>query len=153
MIKLKSILDENYRKDYSSDDYDAENQEYFKVGQEDEENTAKSFCWIWSRPDQGLRVKQGKTHGANFGHEIAGNTFKGWYDPEKKAISFVFPEQSLRKVGNRKPTVDDIPTIVYRKLESQFGKDNKFFVFENIKKYQLKQLIKEIVLMVKGKNN
>jgi hypothetical protein len=144
-------VDENYRKDYSSDDKDLENQKYFNIGQEDPETTAKSFCWIWSRADQGLRVKQGKTHGANFGHEIAGNTFKGWYDPEKKAISFVFPEQALRKIGDRKPTEDDIPTIVHRKLESQFGKDNKFFVFESIKHYQLKRLIKEIVLMAKGK--
>ena len=147
------VYDDDYEvdEDYSSDEKDTNAEEYFKIGQEDPETTAKSFCWIWSRADQGLRVKQGKTHGANFGHEIAGNTFKGWYDPEKKAISFVFPEQALRKIGDRKPTEDDIPTIVHRKLESQFGKDNKFFVFESIKHYQLKRLIKEIVLMAKGK--
>ena len=147
--KISIDIDENYRKDYSSDDKDIENHEYFKIGQEDEETTSNSFCWIWSRADQGLRVKRGKTHGANFGHEIAGNTFKGWYDPEKKAISFVFPEFSLRKLGNRKPTVDDIPTIVYRKLQSKFGKDNKFVVFEMITKSKLKTLIKEIIKQYK----
>jgi len=146
-------IDETYRKDYSSDDYSAENDEYFKIGQEDEETTANSFCWIWSRADQGLRVKQGRTHGWNFGHEIAGNTFKGWYDPAKKAISFVFPDNVLRKIGDRKPTVDDIPAIVYKKLQSKFGNDNRIVVFESIKKSQLKQIIKEIILMMKGKND
>lgn len=139
------FIDETYRKGWTEDDFSAENDEYFKVGQETPESTANSFCWIWSRADQGIRAKKGKTHGWNFGHEIAGNTFKGWYDPEKKAISFVFPENSLRKFGGRKPTVDDIPTTVYNKLVSQFGNDNKIIVFENkMNKNDLKKLIKEV---------
>lgn len=146
-------VNEDYRKDFSSDDYSAKNDEYFKIGQEDEEVTKNSFCWIWSRADQGLRVKQGGTHGMNFSHEIASNTFKGWYDPEKKAISVVFPPQELRKLGDRKPTIDDIPNVVYRKLESRFGQGNKLVVFEStIKKSQLKKIVKEIVSIVKESN-
>lgn len=129
--KQVSPIDEDYRKDFSSDDHYAQNDEYFQVGQDTPENTANSFCWIWSRADQGLRIKKGFTHGYNFGHEIASNTFKGWYDPSKKMISCVFPENELRKVGNKRPTEDDIPTLVHKKLISQFGKDNKFLVFES----------------------
>ena len=134
MIKLKPILLEILKEYYESDEDRHKAELYFSIGQEDDESTKNNYCWIWSRADQGLRVKKGGTHGVNFGHEIAGNTFKGWYDVEKNAISIVFPECVRRKL-DKEPTVDDIPTQIYDALVRKFGnaKNNspKFYVFEN----------------------
>ncbi len=132
MTKSKSILYEKYTDSLSDDEKNALDMSYFDIGQGDEETTANSYCWIWSRPDQGLRIKKGGTHGHNFSHEIAGNTFKGWYDPEKGMISVVFPPYEERKLGNRRPTEDDIPQQVYQALIRAFGKRKpKFLVFES----------------------
>jgi hypothetical protein len=144
-------VDESYTNSMSDDEKYNLAISYYDIGQ-DQDVPYDSYCWIWSKGDQGLRIKKGGTHGHNFTHEIAGNTFKGWYDPEKDTISVVFPPYEQRKVGNRRPTEDDIPQQIYQALIRAFGKRKpKFVVFEVIKKYQLKQLIKEIVLMVKGK--
>ena len=141
-------IDEIYYDKLSDDEKMANAELYFSIGQEDDETTSKSYCWIWSKGDGVLSVKKDGTHSINFGIDAKDYTYSGWYDPSKKAISVVFPPHELRKLGNRKPTVDDIPTIVYNKLQSQFGKDNRFVVFEIIKKSQLKKLIKEILSVV-----
>jgi len=142
-------MNESYNDTLSDDEKYNLEISYFDIGQDDE-NVDNSYCWIWSRADQGLRIKKGGTHGVNFGHEIAGNTFKGWYDPQKKKISVVFPDSELRKLGDKRPTVDDIPTLVYDKLISKFGRRNELVVFESmIKKSQLKSIVKEIVSILK----
>ena len=144
--RRRTPIDESYYDSLSDDEKNALDMSYFDIGQGDEETTANSYCWIWSRPDQGLRIKKGGTHGHNFSHEIAGNTFKGWYDPEKGMISVVFPPCEERKLGNRRPTEDDIPQQVYQALIRAFGKRKpKFIVFETVTKFQLKQLIKETI--------
>jgi GH24 family phage-related lysozyme (muramidase) len=115
-----SELDDDQKYDLASD--------YFSIGQD--ENSDENYCWIWD--GQFIRYKKGGTHGSNFSHAIADKSFKGWYDVDQNKISVVFPNRELTKLGNRRPTVDDIPQSVYSKLQSTFGKQKPtMVVFEN----------------------
>jgi hypothetical protein len=144
-----SILKETYH-DKQSDDEKTKNAElYFSIGQEGPNSvTDKNYCWIWD--GNNVISKMGATHGLNFSHQVANRNFKGWYDAAKNIISVVFPEHELRKLGNRRPTEDDIPQYLYQKLISQFGKRKpRIVVFESknyccISKNQLKVILKEI---------
>lgn len=140
-------LKQSYHDKLSDDEKlrDAEN--YFSIGQDDDESVEENYCWTWY--DGRILVEKGGSHAIHFGTAILDNNFRGWYDVKKNAISVVFPERVLRKLGDKKPTVDDIPTNVYNKLASRFGRTSRFVVFESMKKSQLKQIIKEIVLMLK----
>ena len=109
---------------------------YFDIVHDEEpddengEPAATSYCWIWD----GNKVisKKDTTHGMAFSHDVANMNFKGRYDTGKNKISIVFPDWELRKLGNKRPTIEDIPTNVFNKLISKFGKNNQFVVFENI---------------------
>lgn len=143
-------IHESYTDVMSDDEKNDLAMSYFSVGHEDEEGLGRCDdyqCWIWD----GTKIisKVGGTHDSAFTHERSNVSFKGRYDPHTNRISIVFPNHELNKLGNRKPTIDDIPTNVYNKLISKFGKNNKFVVFEYIKKSQLKQIIKEIVNLIK----
>jgi hypothetical protein len=108
---------------------------YFDIGHDEDtgddegEPPATSYCWIWDGSK--IIAKKDTTHGMAFSHDVANMNFKGRYDTGKDKISIVFPDHELRKLGNKRPTVDDIPTNVYNKLISKFGKNNQFVVFEN----------------------
>ena len=130
--KNKSIKEsEFYYSKMSDDEEDNLSNTYFSVGQEDDENISNSYCWIWDKVNQSIKAVKGGTHSMNFGYTRKDYTFSGWYDPEKNAISFVFPDSELRKLGMKKPTVDDIPQLVYKKLIDKFGNKNpRFEVFE-----------------------
>ena len=147
-----SILKEIYH-DKQSDDEKTKNAElYFSIGQEGPNSvTDKNYCWIWD--GNNVLSKMGATHGLNFSHQVANRNFKGWYDAAKNIISVVFPEHELRKLGDRRPTEDDIPQYLYQKLISQFGKRKpRFVVFESkrcgMSKKDLKLFLKEIVQQV-----
>ena len=130
--KNKSLKESDfYYSKMSDDEEDNLSNTYFSVGQEDDENVSKSYCWIWDKVNQSIKAAKGGTHSINFGYTRKDYTFSGWYDPEKNAISFVFPDSELRKLGMKKPTVDDIPQLVYKKLIDKFGNKNpRFEVFE-----------------------
>ena len=147
-----SILKETYH-DRQSDDEKTKNAEiYFSIGQEGHNSvTDKNYCWIWD--GNNVLSKMGATHGLNFSHQVANRNFKGWYDAAKNIISVVFPEHELRKLGDRRPTKDDIPQYLYQKLISKFGKRKpRIVVFESkradMSKKDLKLLLKEIVQQV-----
>ena len=137
---------ENYNKSLSDDEkYDLANS-YFSVGQDDDETIYKNYCWIWNKADGSVKAKKGGTHSTNFGHMAKEYTYSGWYDVDKNMISIVFPECELKKIGDKKPTENDIPEQIYQSLIRKFGKRKpKFMVFETIKKSKLKRLIKEII--------
>ena len=143
-------LNQSYHDKLSDDEKLRDAELYYSIGHEDEDMTSNNECWIWDGHQ--ILSKEGGTHGIHFSHKVAGRNFKGWHDVEKNIISIVFPKHELRKLGDRKPTVDDIPTNVYNKLISKFGRTNRFVVFEFIKKSQLKQIIKEIVKEIKFVN-
>jgi hypothetical protein len=53
----------------------------------------------------------------------------------------------------KKLTDDEVGRMVYQALIRAFGKRKpKFVVFETVIKSQIKRLIKEVILMMKGKN-
>ena len=141
-------------KDYikmSDDEKLANAENYFSVGHQDEDESDRNWCWIWDG-NKVITIKGG-THGINFTHEVADKNFKGWYDAAKNIISVVFPEHELRKLGDRRPTKDDIPQYLYQKLISKFGKRKpRIVVFESkradMSKKDLKLLLKEIVQQV-----
>ena len=114
--------------------YDLANS-YFDIGHDEDtgddegEPPATSYCWIWDGSK--IIAKKDTTHGMAFSHGVASLNFKGRYDMGKDKILIVFPDHELRKLGNKRPTVDDIPTNVFNKLISKFGKNNQFVVFEN----------------------
>jgi hypothetical protein len=144
-----SILKETYYDELSDDEQETLARRYFSIGQ-DEDDMEKGWCWLWDKGSQVIKAKQGGTHAINFGHTAKEYTYSGWYDPEKNIISFSFPNSELRKFGNRRPTEDDIPQIVYQKLMSKFGKQKaQIVVFESknfdISKEDLKLFLKEIV--------
>lgn len=127
--KKKYSDKDNYYKNLSDDEKDDLANQYFSIGQEDDETKDNNFCWIWD----GTRIiaKKGGTHGHHFSHEVADANFKGWYDVEKNTVSIVFPDYELRKLSGRRPTVDDIPQNVYTALINKFGKRTpNFVVFE-----------------------
>jgi len=125
----KEIIREVYH-DNMSDDEKMDNAcSYFSIGQEEDEKNP-NYCWIWNGND--VIAKRGGTHGFHFGHEVAERNFKGWYDIEKNTISVVFPNYELRKLGDKKPTEDDIPQYLHQKLINKFGKRKpNFMVFES----------------------
>jgi len=136
MIKLKSIIKEiveSYYSNMSDDEKHALAMSYFNIGHDgpDGEEPDKHYCWMWNGND--IVYKKGGTHSCNFGHEVADTKFKGWYDVNTNTISVSFPAHELRKLGDRKPTEDDIPQYLYTKLISKFGKRKpKFAVFEHV---------------------
>ena len=147
--KTFSIIKETYYDKMSDDEKEELAGRYFSIGQ-DEDAMERGWCWIWDKGSQSIKTKQGGTHPINFGHTAKEYTYSGWYDPEKNIISFSFPNVELRKFGNRRPTEDDIPQIVYQKLMSKFGQRKpKIMVFESkrcdMSKKDLKLLLKEIV--------
>ena len=117
--------------DKMSDDENLANAEcYFSIGHEGESGKEKHWCWIWD--GQKIIKVKGGTHGINFTHDVADRNFKGWYDINKNMISVIFPSYELRKLGDRKPTEDDIPQLLYQKLINVFGKRKpQIVVFEN----------------------
>lgn len=140
MIKLKSLIESlfyesdkgrGYYDSMSDDEHDVLSNDYFSVGQSSDEAMRKSYCWIWQKSTQSIDARMGGTHSSNFGYTVKDYTYSGWYDPETNNISFVFPDSELRKLGTRRPTEEDIPETVYRKLINKFGKRKpKFLVFE-----------------------
>lgn len=137
MIKLASIIKEiieTYYDNMSDDEKTDLASSYFNIGHdgEDGEEPDSHYCWMWNGND--VVYKKGGNHPCNFGHRVAEATFKGWFDTNKNIISVVFPSRELEKLGDRKPTEDDIPQYLYSKLISKFGKRKpKFAVFENTK--------------------
>ncbi len=133
MIKLKSLLKENYYKKLSDDERDTLANSYFSIGHdgEDGEEPDDHYCWMWNGND--VIFKKGGNHSCNFGTGVAETTFKGWYDVHKRTVSVSFPERERRKLGDRRPTEDDIPQYLYQKLINKFGKylKPKFVLFEN----------------------
>lgn len=122
---------ELYHKKLSDDERDALSNSYFSVGQESWGSENNSYCWIWDKAVGGVIAVKGGTHSMNFGPTKKDYTFSGWYDPEKDAFSVVFPDSEVRKLGGRRPTEDDIPHFLYKKLMSKFSPSNpKFLVFE-----------------------
>lgn len=150
---VHSFLSEIYHDKLSDDEKHANAELYFAIGQEGPNSvTDKNYCWIWD--GNNVLTKMGATHGLNFSHQVANRNFKGWYDTEKNIISVVFPEHELRKLGDRRPTEDDVPQYLYQKLISKFGKRKpKIVVFESkshcVSKRELKLILKEIVLILK----
>lgn len=136
MIKLKSIINEiieTYYDNMSDDEKMDLANSYFSIGHDgpDGEEPDKHYCWMWNGND--VIAKKGGNHPCNFGHNATESTFKGWYDTTTNTISVAFPANELRKLGDKQPTVDDIPQYLYSKLISKFGKRKpKFAVFENI---------------------
>jgi hypothetical protein len=125
-------IQETYYNKLSDDEHDDLANTYFSIGQD--ENVDDSFCWIWDWSSLSIKTKQGGTHACNFGYNTKDHTYSGWYDPDKNIISIVFPDNELRKLGDRKPTEDDIPQQVYKSLISKFSHsmpEPKFVVFEN----------------------
>ncbi len=121
---------ETYYDKMSDDEKTDDAIEYFSIGQ-DEETYRNNYCWIWNGND--VIAKKGGTHGSNFTDKVADRNFKGWYDVDKNMISIVFPSYELRKLGERRPTEDDIPQLLYQKLINKFGKRKpKMVVFENL---------------------
>ncbi len=102
----------------------AKAERYFDIGQNDDEARQENDNWIYDPSSGAVKSKQGGTHGANWTHEVADRSFKGWHDRETGKISVVFPERERRKIGDREPSVEDIPTNVYNKLRSKFGSDD-----------------------------
>ncbi len=136
LCRIQGDIDEAYHSKFDTKMRGQEDDLYFSIGQEDEENTRNSWCWIWDKVNQSVKAAKGHTHSMNFGGPTAKDyTYSGWYDPEKNAISFVFPAHELRKFGDRRPTVDDIPQQVYQKLLSKFNTTNpRFVIFEVVQK-------------------
>jgi hypothetical protein len=146
------IFKESYHDNMSDAEKEALALSYWSIGQSDEDGediSWKNWCWIYKNDI--LRYKKGQTHGINFGIDRE-NYFRGWYDAKKNTISVVFPAHELRKFGNRRPSEDDIPQLLYQKLINTFGAGRpKFIVFENatlIKRSELKLLLKEIVQQI-----
>ena len=128
----RPVTEAGYHDTMSDDEIYVSANDYFSIGQDDDETRYKNSCWIWDGSK--IIAKKGGTHGVNFTHDLAGRNFKGWYDVDQNKISVVFPDYELRKLGNKKPIIDDIPTNLYNKLLSKFGNENKIFVFEHILK-------------------
>ena len=140
-------VDESYYDNISDDEKNDLANSYFSVGQDDDYTRCKNYCWIWN--GDRIIAKKGGTHGVNFTHDVANRNFKGWYDTIQNKISIAFPSHELRKLGDKKPTVDDIPEQVYQSLIRKFGKRKPtFIVFENIERFQLKRLIREVVSLL-----
>jgi len=148
MIKLKDLLlgkiVENYN-DSMTDDEKYDNAiAYFSIGQDDDENIHKNYCWIWN--GSSIIAKKGGAHGVNFSHEVADRNFKGWYDVEKNAISVAFPSHELRKLGDKRPTEDDIPQRVYDALIRKFGKNKPNFLVVEDKRNRPMEGVHEVVV-------
>lgn len=105
-----------------------EAERYFAIGQSDDAAMENNLNWIWDQSSRAIKAKQGGTHGSNFGHDVAGRTFKGWFDKDSGKISVVFPESELRRL-DRKPTTEDIPQSVYAALQRKFGKTAEMVAF------------------------
>jgi hypothetical protein len=138
-------VDENYNDSLSDDEKTDLANLYFSVGQDDDETIHKNYCWIWSKSAGSIKAKKGGTHSINFGQTAKEYTYSGWYDVDKNMISIVFPEHEARKLGNKRPTEDDIPQQIYQALIRTFGKRKPtFMVFETVERLQLKRLIMEV---------
>lgn len=136
---LQTSPAQTYRDTMADDDVFNDAERYFAIGHDDPDEpgftNAKGYVWVWD--GNKIISKRGTTHGAAFSHEVSDRHFKGRFDPEKNAISVVFPEYELRKLGGNRPTVDDIPQRVYQKLLSTFKTTNpRFEVFEDTQTLQ-----------------
>jgi 2'-5' RNA ligase len=80
--------------DVSRDDHDDnesfEASQYFSIGHNEEEGEEEdSYCWVISPMGQ-FQYKAGGTHAINFG--VQSRAFwRGWYDPQQRLLSVVFP--------------------------------------------------------------
>lgn len=126
---VKLIL-ETYWDSMSDDEKQQTSFNYFSVGQDDDD-VENNYCWMWD--GNNVIAKKGKTHACHFGSYVQNYTFKGWYDVNKNTISVVFPPHELNKLGNKKPTEDDIPQYLYDKIIKKFGTKHKpiFHIFES----------------------
>lgn len=129
----------NPENEYEEDFKQSQAEQYFSIGHNNELNNwtggdetepepASDDNWIYDPSARTIKSKKGGTHGINFGHEVAGRSFKGWHDNTTKETSVVFPENELRKLQGP-PTQDDIPTSVYNALKRKFPDTTKFVAF------------------------
>ena len=108
-----------------------ESYRYFSIGQMDEEDGEKSYCWIYD--GRNLLVEQGGTHAMNFPNLFSWKKhgdfkgYRGWYDPNQKMISVVIP----RERGQVDPALEasSLPTKLRVALADKFGTDNQIMVF------------------------
>ena len=83
---------------------------------------------MWDPSTGSVLSKPGdRSHGVWFGHTMADRTFKGRYDAFNGKISVVFPNSKVNP--DKPPTVDDIPTGVYRGLTREFPEYTEMVVF------------------------
>lgn len=105
---------------------------YFDIGQGQDDEMRHHDNWIYDPSSDSIKSKKGGTHGANFGHDVADKTFKGWHDTFQDKISVVFPDEAMAKLGLKSyetPKASEIPKNIRQKLEAKFGKHNEFVAF------------------------